>query len=154
MEITEIQQKPHLFDKAVHVFWKQWGNETNYAFYKDCMSHSCTTSDAIPRFYVALLDESIIGTYALIRNDLNSRQDLHPWLACLYVDPEHRGKKIGSRLMEHAIRETAAKGFENLYLTSDLENYYEKYGWEHTTYAYGVSGGAIKVYEKSVVKNQ
>src|SRR5699024_4240541 len=134
-------QKPHLFDKAVHVFWKQWGTKNNHAFYKDCMTHSCTASDPIPRFYIALIDESVIGTYALIRNDLNSRQDLHPWLACLYVDQMHRGKAIGSLLLEHAIKETAKKGFEKLYLTSDLENYYEKYGWEHTTNAYGISGG-------------
>ncbi|MFC0270906.1 GNAT family N-acetyltransferase [Metabacillus herbersteinensis] len=127
--MVEIQQKPDLFNEAVRIFWEQRGNEQNYTFYRDCMDHSCKTKDEIPRFYIALLNEAIIGTYALIRNDLNSRQDLYPWLACLYVDPEHRGKRIGSRLLEHAIQETASKGFKKLYLTTDLEGYYEKYGW-------------------------
>jgi N-acetylglutamate synthase-like GNAT family acetyltransferase len=101
--ILELSQRKDLFDEAVGVFWKQWGNKRNYKFYQDCMFHSCQTEDEIPRFYVALQNESIIGTYALIRNDLNSRQDLYPWLACLYVDPEHRGKRMGSRLLEHAV---------------------------------------------------
>lgn len=149
MKIVQIQQKMDLFDEAVQVFWKQWGNEKNYNFYRDCMQHSCETNDEIPRFYIALRNERIIGTYALIRNDLNSRQDLYPWLACLYVDPEYRGKAIGSLLLEHAIQEAAKKGFKSVYLTTDLEDYYEKYGWTHTSEAYGVSGGSIKVYEKS-----
>ncbi|MDF2680143.1 MAG: family N-acetyltransferase [Brevibacillus sp.] len=149
MEIVAIQQKIQLFDDAVNAFWGQWGSKENYKFYEDCMLHSCKTTDEIPRFYVALQDEKIIGTYALIRNDLNSRQDLYPWLACLYVDPAYRGKAIGSQLLEHAIQEAAQKGFQSLYLTTDLEGYYEKYGWTHTSVAYGVSGGSIKVYEKS-----
>lgn len=148
-EIIELSQRKDLFDEAVEVFWKQWGNENNYKFYQDCILHSCQTVDEIPRFYIALLNESIIGTYALIRNDLNSRQDLFPWLACLYVEPDHRGKSMGSHLLEHAIQETYKKGYKNLYLTTDLEGYYEKYGWTHITKAYGVSGGSIKVYKKS-----
>ncbi|MCP3739356.1 GNAT family N-acetyltransferase [Rossellomorea sp. BNER] len=151
MEIMEIGKKIELFDTAVNIFWGQWGNEDNYKFYQDCMLHSCKTVDGLPRFYVALINESIIGTYALLRNDLNSRQDLYPWLACLYVDPKYRGNEIGSKLLQHAIEETSKIGFENLFLTTDLEGFYEKYGWTHLTECYGVSGGSIKVYTKSVM---
>ncbi len=103
------------------------------------MTHSDKTTDGLPAFYVALLNESIIGTYALIRNDLNSRQDLYPWLACLYIEPAYRGRAFGSRLLEHAVQETEKRGFNTLYLTSDLEDYYEKYGWTHSTEAYGTT---------------
>lgn len=149
MNIVEIQQQMDLFDKAINVFWEQWGNEHNYKFYQDCMIHSCKTTDEIPRFYIALKNECIIGTFALIRNDLNSRQDLYPWLACLYVDPDYRGKEIGSQLLQHAIQETSNKGFEKLYLSTDLEGYYEKYGWMHLGEVHGVSGSSLKLYEKS-----
>ncbi|WP_028778917.1 GNAT family N-acetyltransferase [Shimazuella kribbensis] len=148
MEIMELSQRKDLFNEAVHAFWKQWGNEQNYKFYQDCMLHSCQTTEEIPRFYIALLNQTIIGTYALIRNDLNSRQDLFPWLACLYVSPEHRGKKIGSHLLEHATQEAYKKGYRKFYLTTDLEGYYEKYDWTHTSEAYGISGSSLKVYEK------
>jgi GNAT superfamily N-acetyltransferase len=149
LQIVEIQQRIDLFDKAVAVFWEEWGNEHNYKFYQDCMIHSCKTEDEIPSFYIALIDDYIVGTFALIRNDLNSRQDIYPWLACLYVLPEHRGKEIGSRLLKHAIEETSRKGFENLYLSTDLEGYYEKYGWRHKGEVFGVSGGSLKIYTKS-----
>ena len=122
------------------------GSEDNYKFYEDCMIHS--TSAKLPSFYVALEEGKIIGTYALLRNDINSRQDLCPWLACLYVDEGHRGKGIGSQLLQHGLEEAARKGYKTLYLTSDLEGYYEKYGWRNTGVAYGVGGGDIKIYEK------
>ncbi|GLB61429.1 GNAT family N-acetyltransferase [Cytobacillus sp. NCCP-133] len=146
MKIVEIHKHPDLFKNAVQVFWKQWGNASNYPFYHDCMLHSGTAADGIPRFYAAVENERIIGTYALIRNDLNSRQDLYPWLACVYVDEEYRGRRLGSQLLDHAIGEAAGLGFEKLYLTTDLEGYYEKYGWTHSGEVYGAFGSSMKLY--------
>lgn len=148
MEIVELKERNSLFDKAVQVFWKQWGNENNYKFYEDAIVHSFTTSTDIPRFYVAIENGQIIGTYALLRNDLNSRQDLCSWLACLYVDEEFRGREIGSKLLQHSLQEAAKKGYDKLYLSTDLEDYYEKYGWRNSGLVYGVSGNHIKLYEK------
>lgn len=149
MEILNIQNESDLFNESVEIFWEQWGNETNYDFYKDCMRHSSKDKDAIPRFYIAIEGKEIIGTYALLRNDINSRQDLFPWLACLYVKPEYRGRSIGKSLLEHGLNASAQLGYEKLYLSSDLEGYYENYGWVNSTITYGPSGGSIKVYEKT-----
>jgi predicted GNAT family acetyltransferase len=148
MEIIELQDRNALFEKAIQVFWEVWGNEDNFKFYEDCMIHSVTASSDLPRFYVAIEKGEIIGTYALLRNDINSRQDLCPWLACLFVDKEHRGKGLGSLLLEHGLKQAVKKGYKKLYLTSDLDGYYEKYGWKNNGVAYGVSGGHIKIFEK------
>lgn len=148
MEVLNVQQSGDLFEESVKVFWGQWGNETNYDFYKDCMRHSSMDEEAIPRFYIAIEDNEIIGTYALLRNDINSRQDLFPCLACLYVKPDYRGRSVGNRLLEHALNVTARLGYEKLYLSSNLEGYYEKYSWVNSTVTYGPLGGSIKVYEK------
>ncbi|MDM5188806.1 GNAT family N-acetyltransferase [Bacillus sp. DX4.1] len=67
----------------------------------------------------------------------------------MYVSPEYRGNKIGSQLLQHAIEETSKKGYENLYLSTDLNGYYEKNGWTHLTEGYGVSGDSIKIYVKA-----
>jgi hypothetical protein len=64
-EIYEIQDKIEHFDDAVKIFWDQWGTESNYNFYHDCMMHSYKTESDLPRFYIALQNKSIIGTYAL-----------------------------------------------------------------------------------------
>ncbi|WP_163528076.1 GNAT family N-acetyltransferase [Halobacillus ihumii] len=151
MEIIQLEKKDDLFDKAVDLFWQEWGEEGGRAFYEDCMINALTNPNDIPSFYVAKVDDKIIGTYALIRNDLNSRQDLSPWLACLFVDEQLRGKSLGSKLLNHGVQEAAKRGYNFLYLTSDLNGYYEKYGWEKIGVAYGTSGGNIPLFKKSTV---
>ncbi|WP_244951578.1 hypothetical protein [Sutcliffiella horikoshii] len=44
MEIIEIRNKDQLLDKAIQVFWQQWGSEENFKFYEDAILHSATTS--------------------------------------------------------------------------------------------------------------
>jgi len=149
IEIDELIDRTDLFDEAVDFFWKQWGNEQNYQFYKDCMKHSYTTTSDLPRFYLAIQNNVIIGSYAILRNDLISRQDLTPWFACLYVVPKLRGQGLGATLLQHALQETLKKGYENLYLCTDIDGYYEKYGWDHLDNAFLFNGEPIKVYVKS-----
>lgn len=148
-EIIELKERKELFDEAVDFFWKQWGSSENFKFYHDCMKHSCDTKSNLPRFYIALQNNKIIGSYALLRNDLISRQDLTPWLACLYVIPEFRGKEIGYTLLNHASNEAYIKSYENLYLCTNIEGYYEKYGWRYLDQAYIFNGEPTKVYSKS-----
>ncbi|QTD42538.1 GNAT family N-acetyltransferase [Sporosarcina sp. Te-1] len=149
MEIICVHEKEDRFEEFVHSFWEPWGNDTNWMFYQDCMSHSATSSGDLPSFYIAIEDEKTIGTYALLRNDLVSRQDLSPWLACLYVDPAFRGKSIGSRLLAHARREARQKGYDRLYLTTDHNRYYEKYGWTKIGTCYDLFGNPSSIYQIS-----
>ncbi|WCK54049.1 GNAT family N-acetyltransferase [Aneurinibacillus sp. Ricciae_BoGa-3] len=146
IEIVELNQKLDLFNQAVELFWEQWGNPKNYEFYHDCIRHSCQSDSDLPRFYIAVQNNSIIGTYALLRNDLISRQDLFPWLACLYIIPELRGNKLGSLMLEHAVQQATEKGFKNLYLCTDLDGFYEKYNWSYLSSGYIFNGDPTKIY--------
>ncbi|NRF89856.1 GNAT family N-acetyltransferase [Paenibacillus frigoriresistens] len=148
-EVFELQDKIAYFDEAVKLFWTQWGSQSNYNFYLDCMMNSCRSESELPRFYLAIQDKTIIGIYALLRNDLISRQDLFPWVACIYVIPELRGNNIGSKLLEHAISVTGKKGYNKLYLCTDLDGYYEKYGWTQLATGYMFNGDSTKIYEFS-----
>ncbi|MFF2015847.1 GNAT family N-acetyltransferase [Paenibacillus sp. NPDC058177] len=146
-EIVALNERMDLFEQAVTLFWEEWGSETNYPFYYDCMKHSCQPDQSLPKFYLALQqDSSIVGTYALLRNDLISRQDLFPWLACLYVAPEFRGNSFGAVLLQHALDETHKMGHNSLYLCTDLEHYYEKYGWSYLSEGFIFNGERTKIY--------
>ncbi|WP_128100990.1 GNAT family N-acetyltransferase [Paenibacillus sp. DCT19] len=149
-EIVDIRQKPERVQDAVQYFWRQWGTETSFHFYRDCMERSVETESDVPRFYVMLDGERIIGGYALLRSDLNSRQDLFPWFACLYVEPEYRGKKLGEQLQNHAIREVQTKGYDKLYLCTDLTDYYEQNNWTHIGKGYLLDDEETRIYEYKV----
>ena len=147
IQIMDIRDEKELLEDAVNYFWSQWGSSTNYNFYKDCITQSCNTDSEIPRFYLAIEDNKIIGSYALLRSELNSRQDLSPWFACLYVHPEERGRKIGDLLQTHAIGESRRKGFKALYLCTDLTKYYERTNWKYIGKGYSISGDETRIYE-------
>lgn len=149
-KIVEVEYGMPLYDHAVQFFWKHWGTKDNYFFYQDCIRHSDNKETDLPRFYVAVQDNHIIGSYALLRNELISRQDIFPWFACLYVNENQRGKQLGSRLLEHASQETYKKGYEQLYLSMDLIGYYEKYGWHYIDNGFAIDGSPTRIYKKTL----
>ena len=77
-----------------------------------------------------LKDNETIGCSALITNDFISRHDLYPWVACLFVEKKERGHEYGKLLLEHAEQEAKNMCFSAVYLTTDHDGYYEKYGWQ------------------------
>lgn len=148
MQIIELSQRPDLLDDAVNYFWQCRGNEKNYIFYRDAIVNSLSPEKVLPKWYLMLEQDQMIGSYALLTNDIISRQDLIPWFACLFVNPEYRNRNYAGCLLEHGLKEAARKGFTDLYLSSDLEDFYERKGWTYFAEGYGVSGGSIKIYRK------
>ena len=61
---------------------------------------------------------------------MDTRPDLSPWLAGLFVPPEFRRRRVGTALVEHAVRATAQMGVPTLYLyTADAQAFYAGLGW-------------------------
>ncbi|MNJ68186.1 N-acetylglutamate synthase [compost metagenome] len=137
-------------EEAIQYFWSNWGSDSNFKFYKDCVERSCDTESDIPRFYVALDEDKIIGSYAILRSDLNSRQDLAPWFACLHIEPQYRGQRLGGQLQQHAINQAKQKGYERLYLCTDLDHYYERNGWSYIGLGYSIGDDELKIYEYDI----
>ena len=148
-DIVELSHRPDLVSSAVNFFWTCWGNENNFKFYEDCIINSIDVNISLPKFYLALdHTDTIIGTYALLTNDLISRQDLMPWLACLFMKEDYRNKGIAGSLLDHGLNEAKMKGFQKLYLYTDLENFYERKGWKHMCNGYNVANMEVKIYVK------
>ncbi len=79
---------------------------------------------------VAIDDGTLLGGAALAKGDLPGRDDLGPWLACVFVTPQARGQGIAEALVEKVCERGRAEGVERLYLhTQDRAGYYAKRGW-------------------------
>jgi predicted N-acetyltransferase YhbS len=146
MQIFELSDRQDLLDPAVDFFWNCWGNRQNHAFYRDCIDHSLNPDNKLPKFYLAVEENRIIATYALLTNDVNSRQDLVPWLGCLFVADSHRHQGVAGTLLQHGLQQAKLKGFQALYLSTDLLDFYESKGWQHFGEAYNLTGEKLKVY--------
>ena len=151
--IIELSQRPDLAGRAVQFFWECWGNENNFPFYEDCIVHSIDHAVTLPTFYLALdQEDQIVGSYALLTNDLISRQDFMPWFACLFVVEAHRNKGIAGMLLAHGLNEAKNKGFSDLYLYTDLVNFYERKGWTYLCNGYTVSNQEVKIYRRETAE--
>jgi len=149
--IHRLSQESPWIEAGIPFFWKQWGNEDNFAFFQDCILHALPHESSLPNFYLLLHDQKMIGSYTLITNDLISRQDLMPWLACLYVDEAYRNQGLAERLLNHGLQEAGKMGYGNLYLSTDLKGFYEKKGWELVSSGYNPSGVCFPIYAHSTL---
>lgn len=108
--------------------WREWG----YTSVGRCAAElDASRSDALPIGYVAVTGRDPVGVVGLIDCNLPTRCDLHPWLAGLFVWPEHRRNGIGTRLVRSLEAHAADLGFRRLYLyTESAESFYLRLGWE------------------------
>jgi len=92
----------------------------------------------IPTIFIAVDGPDLVGSAALVKNDMKNRRDLSPWLAAVYVKLKQRQNGIASALVARVESEAIALRVERLYLfTEHQEHFYKRRGWkllEHTNY--------------------
>lgn len=147
--IIGIRENPGFAEEAIQYFTKRWGIDER--IYRDCIMHSLTTSSNLPRFYLMIEGDQVIGGFGLITNDFVSRQDLSPYLCALYIEEDMRGMKLGSQLLEHGRKESSRLGFDKLYLCTSHNDYYEKYSWRFIGSGYHPWNDASKIYEADTI---
>jgi GNAT superfamily N-acetyltransferase len=79
---------------------------------------------------VAKVGDEPIGTCLLVESEIEPSHDVSPWLAGLFVAPEHRRKGAGAVLV-HAIEDQARqRGVSRLHLyTTAAAGFYARLGW-------------------------
>jgi GNAT superfamily N-acetyltransferase len=70
------------------------------------------------------------GSCLLVREEIDPKHDLTPWLAALYVAPEFRGRSIATALVRAIEQHARDVGCTQLHLyTITAEPLYAKLGW-------------------------
>jgi predicted N-acetyltransferase YhbS len=87
--------------------------------------------DRVPLTFVAVEGEAVVGTVSLIDCDMETRSDLSPWLASLYVLPDQRRRGVGASLVKAVVFEAKRLGIGTLFLFTDSsEALYARLGWQ------------------------
>ena len=106
----------------------------------------------IPITLVALHENIVIGTVCLKAHDMDTRKDLSPWLAGLYVTEPYRKNGIGTLLVNSIVQEAIRLSISKLYLyTPKTEIFYSGLGWsllEKTIY----KGISVTIMERQLLK--
>ena len=94
--------------------------------------------DWIPLTVVALDGTDVLGSASLIEHDMETRMELTPWLAGVFVGEQYRRRGIGAQLVRRIMTEAERLKEPLLYLyTVHSENFYAALGWklmERTSY--------------------
>lgn len=146
MQVVSVREQPECMKPIITYFQDMWGTPESKKVYEDCINNSISTINPLPHWYVLMEKDKIIGCAGLITNDFISRMDLYPWLCAVYIEPEYRGHHYFKRLLDKAVEDTRAGGFNYLYVSTDLEGYYEQYGFTFLDVGYHPWGESSRIY--------
>ena len=134
LKIYNIKDKQEYLKEVVTLTRLEWGNkkDTKEEFDKKVQEKINVIKNSFDNPYFSKLilldDNNLVGFISLFEKDGDERIDLKPWYATMYVKKEYRGKGYSRLLNEAILKEPKNKGFNKVYLKSDLINYYEKFG--------------------------
>ncbi len=134
LKVYNIKDKQKYIEEVAILTQKEWGkqNLTEEEFklkIKKKIDKIKLNMDNPYYCKLILLDNNIlIGFISIFPKDGEERQDLSPWYATMYVKEEYRGKGYSRILNDAILAEAKKRNIKKLFLKTDLENYYEKFG--------------------------
>lgn len=128
MQIIRIDEMPAMKDKAAAWFSEKWkGHEAEY---RNSIHQSLNKNVFLPKWYIMLEEGQIIAGAGVISNDPPMQKEQHPNICAVYVEEQYRSKGIAGALLEYICIDMMFHGAEALYLTTELNTFYERYGWK------------------------
>ena len=82
------------------------------------------------RVIIALNGSDIAGYCTVAKKDCIPNVPYTPYIGYMFVDERYRGNRLSQNLISHAISYLKTLGFQQVFLVSDHENLYEKYGFK------------------------
>ena len=132
MKLAYLADHPQHVVTVAKWIMDEWGHESPGTTLESLKERfrSHLNRNAVPLTLLAMDEDRPLGTASLVVYDMKDHQELSPWLAAVYVLPEHRGKGIGSKLVKSIELLSANLEVEKLYLfTPDREAFYAHMGW-------------------------
>lgn len=153
MDIAHLADHRDVIPTLAQWFYKEWAYLHPDRTLEDVerLIGERTNTTKIPVALVAFEGGELLGTVCLKVHDMDTRLDLTPWLAGLYVAAPRRRQGIGTKLVSAIEKKAHELGVQKLYLyTPESESFYSKLGWqvkERTEY----HGYPVTIMEKNIL---
>lgn len=132
MKIYNLKEKLEYLNEVANLEYEEWADnkeENKQERIERKKAKICNSFDNKSFCKLILVDNNnLIGFISIFPKDCEEEKELTPWYATMYVKEKYRNNGY-SRILNNAIlKEAKNRGFETLYLKTDLKNYYEKFG--------------------------
>ena len=124
-----IDPNDPVIETVVNWICEWWGPQQDPDQMKDYYKRS-VFQDRLPQTYVGYADGIPVGTFQFGMGDIFVRPDIYPWLKHVCVAPEHRGKGYAAEMMRFAVAKIKELDYDDFYLFTHLNGFYEKFGWK------------------------
>ncbi len=144
--IRDLSERPGdldlIADRVWRAFWRDRGHPLSRVL-EPMRAH--LAGRGVPFSLVARDAGAYLGSVLVIASDVASRPQYTPWVAGLWVEPQHRRRGIGAALVAEAARRAFALGFPRLFLCAlpHRRAFYETRGWGLLEKAVDEDGMAI-----------
>lgn len=126
--IIKIQEQPQLRTSVANWFHEKWN--IPFETYLESIDACLKNENAIPQWYIAVINDKIVGGIGVIENDFHNRKDLAPNVCAVYVEKEYRCQGIAGKMLEFVCDDMKERNIDTLYLITDHTSFYERYRWE------------------------
>lgn len=134
--MVKMQDHGEYMERAADWFHEKW--KIPREAYVESMELCLQKISHIPQWYIVLDGQKIIGGMGVIENDFHDRKDLTPNVCAVYVEKEYRCQGIAGEMLQYVCDDMKEKGVDTLYLVTDHDSFYERYGWEFLCMVQGV----------------
>lgn len=131
LDIINLKHQPQHIATLAEWHHKEWSHFNPHESISQRITRMQTylNTDFIPTTYIAT-DNELLGSAAIVANDMETKPELSPWLASVYVSERKRNNGIGTKLVEHIMRQAQTNDINKLYLlTPDQRLFYQRLGW-------------------------
>lgn len=127
LRYLSLREEPEWKDTAAEWFQSKWWVPAQS--YLDCMNQYIN-GETEYGWYLCVSGGKIVGGLGVIENDFHDRKDLTPNICAVYTEETYRCRGIAGKLLDLVVNDLKSKGITPVYLITDHDNFYERYGWE------------------------
>ena len=139
-----LRQCPELKNTAARWFHEKWSVPEEA--YLECMEAYLSGETELGWYLCTDESGRIVGGMGVIENDFHERKDLSPNVCAVFTEPDCRNRGIAGRLLHTVVEDCRSKGISPLYLVTDHDSFYERYGWEFHCMVQCDGGEVSRVY--------
>ena len=131
MKIIDIKGNNKFLSEYIKLCSEEWGTKKSKSemeeYIKIKKNRIANGEEVIS--ILGLVDKNdLVGFISLYKSDGEYRKDLTPWYATIYVKKEYRNKGYSKLLNDAILKKAIELGYKTVYLKTELDNYYEKFG--------------------------